>query len=280
MEEQGSSGITGWVNYLTGEVHLDGLTVTNTYDFDYLYKDTDFTVIYTIVPVDGNVMPSFTAYLGKDIYEHVMLGCVINQMDLSVEQELVNISLDIQAQKDKKGTIRTIDELLMNLCRGEPLKAWSHCTLKQADYGDTLADISADVRSLSLSIVNNATTEENIGLGSRFPYDGTAGALEITGSATLQFDDTSWKEAFWGGTTEPSADGSDLKTLELTITDNDGWGDAVITLGRVHLQSVTHQPSGREKMMQEISFEALWDCTTEEIINVVVRTLNNWLLWP
>ena len=269
--EDNSSGISGWIDYVNGVVWMTGLTASTSYSADYDYKNTDWHV-HTIVPVTGNVMPSFTAYAGKDIFEHKFLGCVLNQLDLSVEQELVNLSLDIQASKDKKGTLRALEDLKLDLCRGERPRVYHDCLLKLADYGSALADISADVRACSMTINNNATTEENIGLNSRFPQNGTAGALDISGSMTLQFDSTEYKEDFWGGATEPGDDPV-LKAMELTI-DAGAWGNAVISLGRVLFQSVNVQPSGREKLMQEVSFKAFWDCTSEEIVQAVIRNLN------
>jgi hypothetical protein len=116
-------------------------------------------------------------------------------------------------------------------------------------------------------------------LGSRFPYNGTAGALDITGSLTLQFENTDYKEDFWGDA-DGAVDGDpQLKALEITVdaggvAGDGGWGDTVITLGRVLLQSVNIQPSGREKLMQELSFQALYNCDTEEIITAVAKNFN------
>lgn len=269
--EDNSSGISGWIDYVNGIVYMTGLTASTSYSADYDYKDSDWHV-HTIVPVTGNTMPSFTAYAGKDIFEHKVKGCVLNQLDLAVEQELVNLTLDIQGSIDAKGTIRDLEDLHLDLCRGERPRVYHDCLLKVCDYGGTLSDISADVRSLSMTFNNNATTEENIGLNSRFPQNGTAGALDISGSMTLQFDSTEYKEDFWGGATGPTADPI-LKAMELTI-DAGAWGNAVISLGRVLLQTVNIQPSGREKLMQEINFKAFWDCTTEEIVKAVIRNLN------
>lgn len=270
--QDAASGIAGWIDYANGIVYMTGLTASTSYSADYDYKDTDW-IVHTITPVSGNVMPSFTAYAGKDIFEHIFVGCVLNQIDIAVEQELVNLTLDIQASKDSKGTIRAIEDLKLDVCRGERPRVFHDVQLKICDYGGSLADISADVRSLNLTINNNATTEENIGLNSRFPADGTAGALDINGTMTLQFDSTEYKEDFWGGATEPTDDPV-LKTMEITIDAGD-WGNAVITLGRVLLQAVNIQPSGRDKLMQEITFQALWDCTEEEIITAVIRNLND-----
>lgn len=271
IAEDALSGVTGWIDYGAGLVYFTGLTPLTNYTMDYDYGWFE----HTLTPVTGNTMPSFVAALGKDIFEHRFLGCVLNQLDMSMEQELINLSLDIQGQIDKKAALVALDALKLNICHGERPRAFHDAQLKIADFGSVLGDISAKVRALNLSVVNNATTEENVGLNSRFPYDGTAGALDITGTMTLQFEDTSYKEDFWGAATEPDPENVQLKAMELTI-DSANWGKSIISLGKVLLQSVNIQPSGREKLMQEVSFKALYDCDSEEIIKAVISNLNNW----
>lgn len=267
LVEVGGSGRSGKVHANTGAYTLDGWVLGDTIDYSYGYY------VHTLTPVDGNTLPSFTGYLGKDIFEHQFLGSVINSLELSVEQELLTAALDIQGKIDKKAVLRAFADLGIDLCYGERPKAFHDVMLKACDFGGVLADISASVRALSLSAVNNATTEENIGLNSRFPYAGTAGALDITGSMTLQFDDTSYKEDFWGHATEPGDYDPILKALEITV-DAGAWGSLVLSLPRVLLQSVNIQPSGRERLMQEITFKALYDCAAGEIITAVVTNLN------
>jgi hypothetical protein len=270
LVEDGGSGRSGWVNYASGEYSLTGWVTGDNADYSYGWFE------HTIEPVDGNDMPSFTAYLGKDLFEHVFKGCVIGQLDLGVEQELANLTLDIMAKIDAKATLKDIEDLLLTTtCHGERPKAFHDVACKIGDAGGAVSDISAKVRALSLTINNNATTEENIGLNSRFPNEGTAGALDISGSLTLQFESTDYKEDFWGNPTGPTDGDSQLKALEIDI-DAGNWGKLVLTMPRVLLNSVNIQPSGREKLMQELSFKALLDCDTLKIITAVVNNLNEW----
>jgi len=272
--EDNSSGVGGWIDYASGKIHLTGLTDTEDYNYEY----NDGYYVHTITPVKGNVMPSFNAYCGKDIFEHKFLGCVLNQLDIAVEQELVNLALDIQAAKDVKKTMTALTALRLSSTKhGERQRSWADCTLQIGDAGGSLSDLSAKVRALSLSIVNNATTEENVGLGSRFPYDGTAGLLDITGSATLQFENADLKEDFWGSATGPTDTPQD-KALQFKI-DGGGitegnWGDVVIDLPFMQLNAVNIQPSGREKLMQEIAFKLLYDTDTDKIIEATIKNYN------
>jgi len=273
--EDAASGITGWIDYSTGTVYMAGLDAEEAYTGDYDWGWME----HTIVPVDGNVMPSFTAFLGKDLFEHKFLGCILSQMDFSVEQELANLTLDIMCQKDKKVTIVNLEDLFLTSgCHGERQKSFADIQLKVGDFGEALGDISAKVRTLAWTVNNNGTTEENVGLNSRFPQDGTAGALDITGTMTLQFEDTSYKEDFWGDSGGAVDGDPQLKDIEITISGggavDGGWGEAIVSLPRVLLQSVNIQPSGREKSMQEITFQAKYDCDSGEIISCLVKNYN------
>lgn len=269
--EDDDSGLAGYINYATGVITLTaGYEAGLTVDFSY------GSYVHTITPVDGNVLPTFTCYLGKDLFEHQIFGCVLNQLDLAVEQELAKLTLDIQGAKDKKETIVALADLKLTTGQNkERPKAFHDVSLKIGDSGAAVGDISAKVRKLQLTVNNNASTEENLGLNSRFPQDGTGGALDISGSITVQFDDLGYKEDFWGGASEPSSDLPQLKALELTIDGGD-WGSAVISLPNVLLKAVNIQPSGRDKQMQEISFSALYDSITGEIISAEITNLNRW----
>jgi len=193
--EDASSGISGWINYATGEVHLEGLTESTTYEADY---DTGY-YIHTITPALGNDIPSFNAFVGKDIFEHKFLGCIINSLDFSVEQELANMAIDVVSKIDQKETIKALEDLLLTSnCHGERQKSFADVQLKVGDFGGALSDISAKVRALAMTISNNGSTEDNIGLNSRFPQDGTVEGLVISGTMTLQFESTQYLEDFWG----------------------------------------------------------------------------------
>jgi len=271
MDEALASGVTGWINYKDGIMYLTGLTPSTSYTVDY----SEGTYKHDIIPVTGNTAPSFTAFAGKDIFEHDFTGCVINSIDFSVNQELINITMDIVGKTEAKATILSLADLKQAFgCHGERPTAFHEMSLLIGDYAGALSDISAKVRSFSMSIANNASTEENIGLGDRFPYNGTFDMLDITGSMTLQFEDTSYKEDFWGAAGGPLSD-PQLKAMRLNIAPSpSGWGFADIFLDRVLLQSVNIQPSGRARLYQEISFKALYDCTNNTIIRCEVTNLN------
>jgi len=273
--ESGGSGISGWIDYSTGDVHLEGLTESTTYEVDY---ESGY-YIHTITPVLGNNIPSFNAFVGKDIFEHKFLGCIINTLNISIEQELCDMAIDVLAQKDKKETITPIEDLLLTSnCHGERQRSFADCQLKVGDFGGSLSDISAKVRAFTAAINNNGSTEDNIGLNSRFPQDGTVEALTVTGTITLQFENTDYLEDFWGDAGGAVDGDPQLKALELTIdgggVSGSGWGSGVISLGRVLLQSVGIQPSGKEKLMQELAYAAEYDCDSEEIIQAVIQNFN------
>ncbi len=115
----------------------------------------------------GQDLKSFTARVGKDTFEHIFLGTVINKLGLSIENELLTGKIDFIGQKDKLGVLReTLNEPDEDIY---PLAFYNH-TIKL----DTV-DISPDTKSFSMDFDNGIKAEDGQGQGSRFAYDFRAG---------------------------------------------------------------------------------------------------------
>jgi hypothetical protein len=268
--EDGASGMSGSINYVTKKVKLIGLVASTSYKADYSYGQYE----HTLSPVDDDSVVSFSAHVGKDVFEHIFTGCVAKQIQFKVEKEFLTFSLDIEGGADAKAALKDLEDLLIS---PEMPRAFHDVELKIADYGVALADISAKVKSLTITINTNASTEEGLGLNSRFPQQGVGGMLEITGSMTLQFEDSSYKEDFWGDTDGIGDDDTPTeKAMQITVDSGgaSGFGSAVFTIPRVLLEEVKIQPSGRDRLKQEINFQAYYDPETSSIISVLVKNLN------
>ncbi len=152
--------------------------------------------IHEFYTTPGNILKSFTARIGKDTFEHVILGCTINKISLNIDNELLTGKLDVIAQKDKPAPLRTTlnepDEDIF------PLAFYNH-TVKI----DTV-DYSPDVKSVGLDFDNGMKADDGQGQGSRFPYKFRAGNGKID-LAIKRSDDTSDAlQEFWGGPNGPS----------------------------------------------------------------------------
>jgi len=298
--DDAASGVTGTIDYQTGEYALTGLTESTTYGFDHSYRNGtaigdidyitgEFAVTglgaseahtgdyshgkykHTITPQNTVELPSETFELGKDLYEHVFPGCAINSISISVEKELAKLSVDVTGGKDEKDTIKEMIDLLLV---AEFPVAFHKVKFEYADKGGAYVDISADVDSLKIDIGNNADGEGGLGLNSRYPQRAYCAGLDVSAELKIKFDDMTHKEDFWGGSTGPTETPQE-KQGKVTFDAGD-YGDVVCEIPRMLISSVPHTPSGRGRLEQTLSLKALYDSTTEKMIEFVCQTLATW----
>lgn len=270
ITELAASGVTGSVNYATGVVTLAGLTESSTYDADY-----DNGTFSHVITVDESLqeMLSATLKLGKDEFMHTFVGCAFSQLTLDVEKEWATISIDVLAQKDEKEAILTLPNV--TIPQGYPVP-FHKVTAKAVDYGGTLADISAVVEKLTLTINNNADAEGGTTIGSRFPRKIYPGEVEIMVDMTLAFDNTNDLENFWGGASGPSASGVVEQALQITLDSAGVLGSVIFDLYKAIPLNVGLTPSGRERLTQELSFQVLYDAIADEVLTATCTSPYNY----
>lgn len=204
--------------------------------------------------VNDSILPSFTARVGKDLFEHVFSGCTINSLTLEISDGYCMATVDIQGAKDAKDVLVEIEDLL--LPEEYPL-AFYEVT---ADLG---GDISCEVRNVTITINNNLDAGAGKGIGSRFPCRMVAGDREITVSKDMYFEDTGALEKLWGGATGPEAvDASTEFELTLTFTAPDEKGTMDIIFPRAIYTQVSHQPTGRAELVQSSVLRAFLSTVT------------------
>ena len=214
---------------------------------------------HTFTP--ANQLQSFTAAVGKDIFEHRFIGCVVDSMELSVEDEFATVTASIVARQDRKATLAT-----------PTFSDVSYFTFAQTIA--TVGTVQAPVESLTLSIANNADGEAGVRLGSRFPAFIAVGAREVTVSMDLTFEDTTHLEKFWGAPSGPV----DIPTQALTITMTGPPINASpthnyrleFTLPRVVYQTSNQEISARDRIVQSVEGRALFDRTVGYDIQAVL----------
>jgi len=263
----------GTVNYLTGLITVtSGLTESTVYDVNYSHGDYE-----QVVTLQNDIeLESFTLKTGKDEFMHTFTGCAMNSLTLSVEKEWVTVSMEFVASKDEKETIMTQAAVVALIPQEYPL-AFHHVTVQAVDYGGSLVDISSDVEKLTLTFTNNADAEGGVTLGSRFPRRIFAGGFDCNIEMGIVFNSTAELEDFWGGATGPSTtDIGTLKALSILLNSGHGLGDVVFDLPRCIVQKNALQPSGRDRVIQEISMEALYDDTAAYQCQVTSNVLYSW----
>lgn len=206
-----------------------------------------------------NILPSFVARVGKDHFEHVFSGCVINSLEIQVEDEFTMATADITAAKDRKATLKSIQDLL--LPEEYPLAFYEVTAFKEYE-GEDEDEISAKVKSITITIDNNQDAEAGRGLGSRHPYRIIAGERETTISKPLFYEGSGPLAELWGEDSGVSATGPSPFQLRLEF-DSGEHGNMEIKFPNTIYTQVQQQPSGRDEIVQETEARAVLGTTME-----------------
>ncbi len=196
-------------------------------------------------------LKSFTIEAGKDVFEHVFMGCCFNTLGLSVDSGLVMANLGIVAQKDKSDTLKAVSAL--TLTEDYPLAFY------EVSASVNSSDVSAKITSCNLNFNNNISTDRGRHLGSRYPTCFKANARDITATIQMEFEAETYLDLFWGSDGAPDATGADLFPLLLTFNAGATVGDMTISMPNCYLESITTQPSGRDSLIQTLNVRAMLD---------------------
>lgn len=209
--------------------------------------------LHEIYGTDEDLLPSFTARLGKDLFEHVFAGGVAGQLQLATEGEYAVATVDVSAARDSRAALLDIGDL--QLPDEFPL-AFHEVTLELGGQ-----DRSARVRSSTLTIANNPDVDDGRRHGSRHPREIPAGEREVSLELGLAFADLEQLERFWGHPDGPAADGAAEFPGRLVYDAGDD-GRLSVDLPRLYYSQVQQQPSGRDRLQQPVTAQALADTVT------------------
>ena len=205
---------------------------------------------YTHTYTEADILPSFTTKLGFELgttdFQSEVIGCVVNTCTISAAvNEALKFSLECSFRYENLGTAKSAD-----IADVEPVFTFAHGSIEMPD-GTTIAA----VQSFELSMVNSA--ESVYGVGSRFMTAVVAKNREYNFTMTAGFlDHTDLLTYFMNGTntaTAPHAgSGTEIATLELTFTNDDG--DILdINLTGVHLNEESLPQSANEVVKEDVT---------------------------
>ena len=280
LVQANASGMAGTINYTTGAISITGAVDSTNYEADYSEVNTAGFHNMVIIPSVTDEQKDVTMSLGKDQLMHTFLGCVNNGVSIAIEKEWVMVTLDVISQKDLSETIATEATVLAKMPRpehgGGNYIPFHKVTAKMVDYGGSLADISTRLEALTVNINNGGDGESGVTLGSRHPRRQFLGEAEISGDMTLVFDGENELDDFWGADGAPAANGTTEKAIEVTIASPDSIGSIVLSFPKALFQQVAVQGSGRERIVQELKWEAIYDDSVSYILQATVNSLKNW----
>jgi hypothetical protein len=213
-------------------------------------SDGGTTGAYTHTYTEANILPSFTIKpsfeLGTTDFISELVGCVINECTISAAiNEALKFSLNGTYRYENLSTTAISDNPDV-----EPCFTFAHGSIELPDGTDIAA-----VQNFELTITENA--EPVYGIGSRFMTGVVAKSREYNFTMTAAFNDyTTLLTRFMNGTavaTAPSdGSGTEIATLELTFTNDDG--DILdINLTGVHINEHTLPQNVNELMKEDVT---------------------------
>lgn len=210
---------------------------------------------HEIYGVNNAVLPSACVRLGKDVFEHIFSGVICSSLTLEVSDGFMMITVENAAAIDAKGNLESLGNLLLPV--GSPRTFVDLTATRDA------SDVTAQIKTFTMTITNNTDAPFGRSIGSRFPRKIVSNARTVTIDAELFFEDTSQLELFWGGASGP-ADGKPTGTTEFDMDfviagDTSPYG-ITIAAPRCTYTTVPQQPSGRTQITQGVSMKA-WETT-------------------
>jgi hypothetical protein len=278
-----ASGVTGWVDYGTGTIYLTGLSNSTTYDIDYDEAATAGFFNYVMTPTTDQTMKSITLDVVKQQWLHTFIGAAISQIEITFEKEWATMSMELVCQKDKyeaRPTLATVSAKMMRAGSTYPTP-FHQLTVSMCDYGGSLSSEAANVESCTITMNNNADAEAGTVLNSRHPAQVWLGEFECAMKCRMVFADQNEYVDYWGAATGPSSDPSTEKVLRAligstTTAATNGYGNSQLDIYKAIITDIKSPVSGRERITQEVTFEALFDDVESEILQWTCNAITNW----
>src|SRR5699024_607346 len=211
---------------------------------------------HTFTPSMDNLLPSFTARVGKDIFEHVFTSCVLSSLSLELEDGFLMANADILGGKDETATLKKD----VKFTDGEVF-APHEVTISMGGQ-----DESTTIQSFSLNIENGADMEAGHTIGTRFPRLAFRGAMLVELEVNLLFFDTKHIETFWGQAKGPIEEG-ELKDIDTQINIGDNF---TIDIPSAIISEIEQPLGGREHIEQTATLRGLLTRDGEGPISVEI----------
>jgi len=201
---------------------------------------------HEIYAVDNFELPSFTTRIGKDMFEHVFSGCIIDSLSITVDNEYCIVSIDIASKKDENKAIKSVGDLLIS--EKYPL-VFHEVTVSRSNN-----DFKTKVKKMTLTINNNANADSGKRIGEINPVNIPVGRREVNLDLDLFYEDITELTRFWNDTED---------TITITF-DGGSFEEIKITLPKVITAEVSTQPSGADEIVQTVKCHAYIDEKTLE----------------
>ncbi len=235
------------------EVALD---VNSISEFLYFTLGTETVVTentkYLIYAGSSRILPSFTAYVGKDDgnpndFEHIFYGCVISKLSLSLSDGLATATISIQAQKDGKDDLKA--ESAITIAESYPIAFYE----AETSLGST--DLTARTTSFEFEFDNGVDAKNGQAFGSMFPYKLTSSGKTPTIKTDVFYQGYDFLVKFWGSSSGPPC-GTTYEAYKIEFTDEDD-NELTLLFPKVALKTSSAPVEGTDEIKQSLEFNVL-----------------------
>jgi hypothetical protein len=218
-------------------------------------KDTeDICYIYGS---DNVLLPTFTSFMGLDLNEHIINGCVIDKFELTADKDFINFKLDMKAIKSILKPLKLVSELKLN--DNVPLAYFEidlylrkPGTMREWSEEDK---ISYKTQKLTFSIENSIDESSGQHIGSRFASFLAAGERNIKLSFDTLYLDNTWFTYLWSNENGPQEREGSTEVeaaMKINTTHN---GSMLIELPRAIITGASFDSSGRDTIVQSVDID-------------------------
>ena len=235
------------------EVALD---VNSISEFLYFTLGTETVVTentkYLIYAGSSRILPSFTAYVGKDDgnpndFEHIFYGCVISKLSLTLSDGLATATISIQAQKDGKASLKS--ESAISIAESYPIAFYE----AETSLGST--DLTARTTSFEFEFDNGIDAKNGQAFGSMFPYKLTSSGKTPTIKTDVFYQGYDFLVKFWGDSSGPTC-GTTYEAYKIEFTDEDE-NELMLLFPKVALKTSSAPVEGTDEIKQSLEFNVL-----------------------
>lgn len=204
----------------------------------------------------GKFAPSYQVHVGKDFIEQVFVGSTISSLSFTCDKEYAEFTASMICKNDilngEAKSEATIQENALN----EVAIPFTGVTIKVDGTDYTSSKI---LNSLNVSIENNASGEDGVGLGDNYTKQIVLGETNSTVSFENLFTDDTFLTKFKSGGTH---------SVEIIFKDKNNK-TVTFLFPAMFMNSTEQKPSGRDAIKQNVSFKAL-----SGSVSIPTQTLN------
>jgi len=235
------------------EIALDVYSIC---EFLYFALGTETVVTanekYLIYAGSSRILPSFTAYIGKDDgnpndFEHIFYGCVVSKINIKLSDGLATATLSIQAQKDGKATLKS--ESAISIAESYPVAFY------EAETYMGSSELTSRTTNFEFEFDNGIKAENGQAFGSMHPYKLPSSGKSPTIKTDVFYEGYDMLVKFWGSSSGPTC-GTEYDSYKIVFTDEEE-NELTLLFPKIALSTASAPIEGTDEIKQSLEMKVL-----------------------